>query len=407
MKQTTNKWGWLSVLTAALFFFYWFIQLSLNNTLHDFYIQRFDLTGYFGLFTSMYLIGNVIMFIPAGMLLDRFPTKHVLVVNILVMILGATGLWLSYSTLLAFGCMLVVGLAGAFSLLAVLRVATSWFSPNYAGFPMSLAITLGMCGGLFGNSIGKLLLDQLGSGQAVQISNIILGMVVLLLVLIGIKEPPRQQDHPKQTSSSVNTLEALTLVLKNPQNWLAGLYISLLNFPIMILDFAFGQAYLVHVFNVNEINAANIAAIIFIGFIVTGPIVGKWSDYWGYRRPLMLIGASSALVVMLLLYIDNLPTAALYVIFLFIGIVSSAQNIGYPVIAESNDPSVAATANSLGSILIMGGGAVAQNVFGSLKHVAGFEFAYHMLPVSMVIALVIALMIKETGWRSRYQPQQL
>ena len=91
--QQSSARAWVSVIATALFFFYWFIQLSLNNTLHDFYVAKFHIESY-GLFTSMYLIGNVIMFIPAGMILDKFSTKKVLCINVGIMILGALDCYL-------------------------------------------------------------------------------------------------------------------------------------------------------------------------------------------------------------------------------------------------------------------------------------------------------------------------
>ena len=398
--QQSSARAWVSVIATALFFFYWFIQLSLNNTLHDFYVAKFHIESY-GLFTSMYLIGNVIMFIPAGMILDKFSTKKVLCINVGIMILGALGLLFAHNTFLAYVCMLVVGCAGAFSLLASLRIATTLFSANKAGFPISVAITLGMCGGLFGNSIGKILYDYFGSGANVQMVNIALGVVILVLIILGVKEAPKSVTENHTDGQTLSIFQALATVAKNPQNWLAGLYVSLLNLPIMILDFAFGQDYLKTVFHIEPLQAANTASMIFIGFMVAGPFVGKWSDSWGYRKPLMILGATASLGVMLLLYIPGLSYVWLMVIFFAIGVVTSAQNIGYPVIAESNDPTLTATANALGSILIMGGGAIAQNIFGSLQSTSGYSVAYHMLPICMVIALLIALAIKETGWKKK------
>jgi MFS family permease len=389
--------SWITVICTALFFFYWFVQLSLNNTLHDFYMHRFNLSSY-GFFTSMYLIGNVIMFIPAGIILDKYPTKRVLIANMFVMVIGALGLLLVDTKFLAYFCMLLVGFSGAFSLLSVLRVAVKSFPADKVAFPISLSITLGMCGGLFGNSLGVLIYNFFSSGYTVQIFNIALGVLVLILIIFAVEEPEQSSDEIEPSNT---VLSSLNLVVRNPQNWLAGIYISLMNLAIMILDFSFGQEYLRNIFHVAPSAAANIVSMIFIGFIVAGPISGKLSDICGYRRPIMIVGAILTIIVLsLLIFIPNLSVCSLVVIFFFIGVTTSTQSLGYPVIAESNHSSLVATANALGSLLIMGGGALAQNAFSIVQKLFDYQYAYYILPVCVIFALLTAVLMKETGWKA-------
>jgi MFS family permease len=389
--------SWITVICTALFFFYWFVQLSLNNTLHDFYMHRFNLSSY-GFFSSMYLIGNVIMFIPAGIILDKYPTRSVLIVNMFIMVMGALGLLAVDTRIIAYFCMLLVGFSGAFSLLSVLRIAVKSFPADKVAFPISLSITLGMCGGLFGNSLGVIIYNLFSSGYIVQIFNIALGILVLILIVIAVKEPEQSVD---ERESKNTVLMSLNLVIRNPQNWLAGVYISLMNLAIMILDFSFGQEYLRNAFHVTPSAAANIVSMIFIGFIVAGPVSGRISDVCGYRKPIMIIGAILTIIILsLLIFMPNLSVLSLVIIFFFIGVTTSTQSLGYPVIAESNHASLVATANALGSLLIMGGGALAQNAFGIVQKIFDYQYAYYILPVCVIFALFSALLMKETGWKS-------
>ncbi|WP_440992711.1 MFS transporter [Cysteiniphilum litorale] len=400
MHKNTNDSlrAWLSMFAAALFFFYWFIQLSLNNTMIDYYIARYQI-GSYGLFTSMYLIGNVLMFIPAGVILDRYNSKRVIVSALIVMLIGVAIMTFVSNQFIAYACMLLVGFGGAFTLLSCVRVATSWFEHGRVGFPISMAITIAFLGSYLGNAGGHALLVYSGSGQVVQITNIVMGLVIIALALLLIQKKPQRNEQNEQNNKAQQSIwrafKNLRYVVNKKQNWLAALYISLMNFPVMILEFSFGQAFLRHSFSISAQDAAMIAGIISIGYMIGGPLWNKLSDYYRSRKPFMLLGASLSLVVTLLLLNADLGYHALIVIFFFIGALTAAQNIGYPVIAESNPTEIAASATSLGSLIIMGGGALAQIGFGMLEQSLSFRGAYIVTPICISISLLLVFLIKE------------
>ena len=99
------------------------------------------------------------------------------------------------------------------------------------------------------------------------------------------------------------------------------------------------------------------------------------------------------------------------IIFFFLGIFSSSQSVGYPLIVENNIDSIAGTVSSVASIIIMGGGALFKILYGWILNVdwsgrmlnnvplysgTSFESAMTLLPLSFFIALIITLFIRET-----------
>ncbi|MCK1862763.1 MFS transporter, partial [Legionella pneumophila] len=78
-----------------------------------------------------------------------------------------------------------------------------------------------------------------------------------------------------------------------------------------------------------------------------------------------------------------------------LGLFTSTQVISYPLVAESNQPENTGAATGIASVIIMGGGGVAQVLFGWLMtHHAGtnvtaytvsdFQFAMWMFPVAAI-----------------------
>jgi MFS family permease len=92
----------------------------------------------------------------------------------------------------------------------------------------------------------------------------------------------------------------------------------------------------------------------------------------------------------------------LYLMFLLLGIITSAQTIGYAVVAESNDDEVLGTANGFSAVLLMGMAAIAQPLFGWLisifggDNVTSYLKAIYLMPVSFAIALICSLLLRET-----------
>ncbi len=390
--------AWMAVIFTAMFFFYWLNQNSLNGPLDNHYTLKYHLKGVlaYSTFTSMYLIGCMLMLIPAGLMLDKFSTKRVLQLSMTVMLVGVLGLLLVHRLVPAVCFMLIVGFGGAFPLIAVMKIVANWFVMEKSAFPITIAITLGMFGGVYGSSVGSFILQH-SSGDTVQLCNFILGVIILIFITLFVEDKPKGISVNKSSyeTAPLSMRRAFLTVLRNPQNWLAGSYTSLLNFPIMVLVFSAGNAYIIHVFGKSLRNVAPTAmSALLIGTMIGGPIFGKISDKMRSRKPLMILLAALAVLIMLPMYNTHLNGTELISLFFVMGLIASAQNLGYPVVGESNDPTLVATAMSVVSILIMGGGAVAQNVFGLLTDHFSYQIAYTMLPVCAFVALILAGFIK-------------
>ena len=217
---------------------------------------------------------------------------------------------------------------------------------------------------------------------------------------------------------------SIQLSLCNSQNWLAGVYASLLNLPLMLLCALWGNLYLEQVHHLNDLKASTVVSMIFIGTIIGAPTIGAWSDRINLRKLPMIVSTLFAIpTILLFIELDYLVYHSLLILFFLIGFFTSAQVLAFPVVAESNNRIITSTATGLASILIMGGSAFFQPVFGMIidsfwtgEHANGLHLysahAFHqamlIFPISLVIALVCALLIRETRCReynSEHQTQ--
>lgn len=88
----TSLRSWLIPLVAGLFFFYEFVQMLMPNSLRPDLMAAFTIQATeLGLLSSCYFWANIIFLFPAGMILDRFSTKKVILITLAICIAGTFG----------------------------------------------------------------------------------------------------------------------------------------------------------------------------------------------------------------------------------------------------------------------------------------------------------------------------
>src|SRR5215213_2903303 len=90
--------AWMVCLSAGLFFFYEFFQLNIFDVINqalrdDFHIDATQLSW----MSSAYLWADILFLLPAGIILDRFSTRTVILAAMLVCVIGTVGFSLTDS----------------------------------------------------------------------------------------------------------------------------------------------------------------------------------------------------------------------------------------------------------------------------------------------------------------------
>jgi MFS family permease len=420
-KNDHSKLGWLVTLTASLFFFYEFIQLNLFNAIDVQLMQAFHLDApALGHLSAMYFYANAMFLFPAGIMLDRFSTKKLLLAAVTLCTVGTFIFAIAESYVLAAAGRFLVGMGASFCFLSCIRLASRWFPPQKMALVTGVVVTMAMLGGLVAQTPLALLSNAIGWRNAVLIDAGIGIFVALAIIFIVQDRPPNSHEEAHAEKAQLQSLgfwRSLGLVLANKNNWLGGLYTSLMNLPVFLLGALFGIHYLVQVHGITQVQASYATTLFFVGVIFGAPAFGWFSDHIGRRVLPMIIGAIVSLAVMLvLMYVPNLSLASIIILFFLIGFVTSSQVLTYPAIAELNPIALTSTAISVDSISIMVSGMIFQPFFGWVmqlhwdgKMLDGapvytahdFMNAMLIMPIAFVISIFIAWMITETYCKSQ------
>jgi len=174
-----------------------------------------------------------------------------------------------------------------------------------------------------------------------------------------------------------------------------------------------GVRYLQEAHGLDYGSAVMRSATVPIGWIIGCPLLGLISDRIGRRKPVIVAAALVLLATMTWILYGRTDLFPPYVLGLIAGIASGAAMLPYSIIKEANPPHLSGTATGVINFLNFTFSALLGPVFGWLivrvAHGAQMELVHYQkafmpLLLGVAIAIVLTLLLKETGTAVRRLP---
>lgn len=407
--RTTSR-ALVVLFFTSLFFFYSFGLNNIFNALEIPLASTYHLSpAKMGWISSLYFWANVISLIPMGALVDRFSPKWTISAAMLFSLLSILLVASAHQLWLLVFSRVMMGIAGGCCFVGCIRIAVNWFDLQRMARASGFIVTMGMLGGFMVQSPFIALIKAIGWRSATDVVAVI-GVVITLLILIFVRDcPKKMQLSYHAAKSDIPLLKSFAMVFSNKQNWLAGLSGSLINLPIVMLGALWGVPYLMKVAHLTDTQAGLVSGMLFFGTMVGCPLVGYVSDHLHRRKLPLLLGIVLSIVLIFVIMGEaSASYPVLLVLFFLLGFTTSVQALSYPVVAESNPHAITSTAISIISMLMLLGGAISEPLFGWIVQrfgemsadgsytAASYVLGIRILPVAFVIAIVVALFLKET-----------
>ena len=423
---------WTMCTIGALFYTYeYFLRISpgvmAQSLRESFHIDATRL----GVLSAFYYVAYTPMQLPVGVLFDHFGPRRLMVLACLACVFGALLFAVSDMLGVAEVGRFLVGFGSAFAYVGVLKLATIWLPPERFAMIVGATSALGGIGAICGESGMTVLVESIG-WRATTFLSVALGAVLAYVIWAVVRDRPRRYIHPRvgqamdkimhAETKSLNTelggmLLGLWRLVKKPQMWFVGAVGCLLYLPSSAFAEQWAKPYFqARGFSPNE--AALAVDMIFLGFIIGGPLVGLLSDKIRRRRMPMFWGAVGATIcICIVLYTHNLSHIAIYAMLIIFGIFYGAQVLVFAVGREIGPNRLAGTAIATTNMFVMTGGMILQPLIGSLldKHwlssngamlhgikiysLGDYNYALAAMPVCLFASAIFALLIKETGCR--------
>ena len=393
--------AWL--LTAVYYFFQYALRSApsvMMPQLSDaFGLSVLGVASIVGLFYYGYSPFSLV----AGAAMDRLGPRRLLPAAAGVVGIGALLFATGQSGAASVG-RFMQGAGGVFALVGAIYIATKHFPASKAATLIGATQMFGMAGGSAGQFVVGPLIGRGLPWSSFWIGMGVAGLVIAVILFFLIPS----EDKPSQSGSWFkSTAAAFGTVFKNPQSILCGLISGLMFIPTTIFDMVWGVRYLQEAHGLDYGAAVLRSSTVPFGWIIGCPLMGLISDRIGRRKPVIIAGA--VVLFNCLAWILFGPTNVFppYLLGLVAGVASGAAMLPYTVIKEANPPQFGGTATGVVNFLNFTFSALLGPVFGwSLQRVSGgaselelphFQRAFQPMLVGVLIAIVLALLLKETG----------
>lgn len=418
--MTNRLTPWIVCFAASLFFAYELMQLHMLNAISPLLMKDLALSatdlGYLG---STYVLADVLFLLPAGIILDRYSTRKVILTALFLCILGTFGFALSKTLFQACVSHFFSGIGNAFCFLSCMMLIARWFPQKQQSMVVGLMITMGMLGAVIAQEPFTHLAQYFTWREALQIDAFI-GVLIFGVVFLFVKDHPGVMRSPESIRSELPFFASLRESIKNPQNIYCGIYTGFMNLPLMIIGATYANLFLSQVHHIPLDKASFIASMIASGTIVGSPLFGMLSDWFGEKKPFMFLGAIFSIITFSLIMFVPYPSYNLFLsLFFILGVVTSAQVLGYPLVTESSPSHLVGTSQGIAAVIIMGLAFVLNVAAGHLLDFgwggvmlegqrlysySDFMRSFAIFPIGFVISFFLVFYLKEPKTVSEKAP---
>jgi MFS family permease len=315
---------------------------------------------------STFVVLQVIIYaaaqIPAGLLLDRFGSKVMILSGATLMVAGQLALAFTVSLPTAVAARAVVGLGDAFTFISVLRLVPHWFTPRQIPLVTQLTGISGQLGQVL--SAVPFLSLLIGSGWTRAYTTVAaFGVLSLVLTLLLVKNTPPGVAVHDPVISLRETLASVKTVWMRPGTRLGFFTHMGTQFSVTVFALMWGVPYLTVAQNLSRSQAGTLLTISVVAAIVFGVVIGMVTGRHPHRRSRLVLGiiASNALVwTVVLAWPSPAPHWLLVVLVVVISVGGPGSMVGFDFARTFNPRSTLGTAQGavnmggfLASLLVM------------------------------------------------------
>jgi MFS family permease len=361
---------------------------------------------------STFVVLQVIVYagaqIPAGLLLDRFGSRVMIVAGGLLMAVGQLTLAFSASLPAAIAARAVLGLGDAFTFISVLRLVPHWFDERR--IPLVSQLT-GICG-QFGQVLSAVPFTALlgGAGWSIAyLSAAGFGVLAVALVLALIRDTPHGRAVPKHSVGVGETWSHVKTVWQRPGTRLGFFTHMGTQFSVTTFALMWGVPYLTEGQGLSRGVAGGLLTVSVASAIFSGIVIGIVTGRHPHRRSrvvLAIIFSNALLWTAVLALPSPAPLWLLVGLIVVISVGGPGSMVGFDFARTFNPRPTLGTATGivnmggfLASLLVMQAMGVIIGAAGGYSF-ASFRLAWAVQYVVWIVAAIAILITRRKARRT-------
>ncbi len=390
------------VMAITLFILFYcldyYFRISPSLVFHQLQHQYHTDTLGMGAFASAFYLGYLVMQIPSGIILDRLSLYRVVVPAILICTLAFIGFVLNHHYWSGYVLRWVISGASAFSFISVIYIARQYLDIKWFGLVSGITIAAGTVSASIAQLVSALLMQHF-HWHSIFIALALWGFVVAVLLLLpGLRLPPRQTKPASQTSwwHQVKQFSRHPLLILN------GLVGGLFYLPTTLFATMWGIPFLQGEYHFSATAASFGVTMLFVGWAIGAPVIGSLADRTNHYMRLVSVGAlCGALISMVLVYLEPGASWMVWVLLFLFGLFSSAQVVVWKCFRDYCPKDIAGYGVAFTNMLIMLFGAVFHLAVGWLmSRVAylqpdslDYKLGLSIIPIAFMLVLILSFIM--------------
>jgi predicted MFS family arabinose efflux permease len=402
---------WLIWFLGAFFYFYEnLLQVSQGVMVHDLMRALSIDAGGVGLLAGAFFCSYAPIQIPAGVLADHYNVRLLLGTAIAFCVVGCMLFVSSHGFYQAALGRLFIGVGSGFAAICSMKLATLLFPAKKFPFLLGLMVTLGMTGSIMGGGPLAVVVESVGWRNALY-GLIALGIILGILVVWLVQEKKHVSADIKRPHKNHHVLHGLMQVISSKHSWAIAGYGGLMFAPTSIFGGLWGVPFLMQAYALDKPAAASLVSLLFLGWVIGGPLTGLIAGNFKSKRPTLLIGSLGALTCMSsILYVSHMPIFLLSTAIFLFGLFSSCFLPSFSIMKEIHDEAYSGAALGFMNTANMIGGMLGLPLVGFLlnhlwdgnmlegvKHYTTSNYIYSLslLPLMMLISIGLLAFVQE------------
>ncbi|ETD32371.1 nitrate/nitrite transporter [Williamsia sp. D3] len=300
-------------------------------------------------FVVLQVIVYASMQIPAGLLLDRYGSRALIVTGALIMAVGQMTLALTEALPAAIIARALVGAGDAFTFISVLRLVPRWFTPKRVPLVTQLTGILGQLGQVL-SAVPFLALLNGPGWTAAYFSAVALGLLTAVLALAFVRDAPPGTDATTESVSVRETLRSIKTVWSRPGTRLGFFSHMGTQFSITVFALMWGIPYLTTGQNLSAGAAGALLSASVVSIIGAGIIIGLLTGRFPARRSwlvLGIMGSNVAIWTVVLALPAPAPTWLLVILVVVISVGGPGSVVGFDFARTFNPSKSLGTAQGM------------------------------------------------------------
>lgn len=343
---------WVLGITVVIAQF--LIQLSsaliIQPLMNSFSISAFGA----GILSSAYYYTYVTSQLPAGILIDRYKPRILLLLGGIISTIGAFLFGLTHSVIIAGFARMLLGLGFSFAFVSSIYLSRHWFPRHRLPIMIGLVEMVGLIATLFASPSAAIVFERFGWRNTMLGFTVFNALLTLLCWLIIRNHNPllKPIETPPRTTTKV--WNNLVYIAKQPHSWWGGIYIGLLFSVAGVFVSLWGVPFLVIEKHISNAQASFLGSLIFAGIAVAGPIWGLLYTRTPSHKIHLLLGFSpliAAVLMGLIIFIPNLSIGATGLCIFFSGTTSGSYILAYTAAHDLAPPGAENAALGMANML--------------------------------------------------------